>query len=464
MFVTVRLSSALSSESASHKPFAPQLTELQAILSQYIHHPRKRGNYNYYSNYTGDFFDCLFAELRALGSVAPPLSVIACEFDINYQTLWSKQQLWLAASGQGVSGCLDRRGQLRRRLTHAEEKKVAEIIEERIDSGEEKTDFPAVAAIVSSVNPSVSHVSLAFVHDLLCRHDLSARMTPVKKRTARRRNGMTDEELEEAVTEFMCDVHDAFHEFGAPHVFNADEKPLAGAARRVWSAQRKGKPSVPITSVGDPRRCLTGVGTISAAGDLLPALLIKAGKSERGPIFRRLKSDAAGFGHHVRVSRSGWMTGEVMKWYLQHIIHSHTHGSPCALILDNYGAHATDDVQSLATTLNIRLVFMPPNVTKYCQPLDVGVFGPLQRMIDSRWSSSDDLFAYVRHFHNLWRSLDRNLLVRAWSKAATSLSPQDVGENLFVLRPISDVERALHLVDNIMQDFYDDPLVPVHGQ
>jgi hypothetical protein len=453
VYVTVSLTSGSSSESAPCKPFAPQLAELQAILSQYIHHQRKRGNYNYYSNYTGDFFDCLFAELRALGNAAPPLCVVACEFDINYQTLWSKQKLWLAAVGEGVNGCLDRRGQLRRRLTDEEEKKVVAIIEERIDSGEEKTDFPAVASIISSVKPSVTSISLAFVHDLLSRHDLVARMTPVKKRAGRRRNGMTDDELEEAVTEFMCDVHDALRKYGAAHVFNMDEKPLAGAPKWVWSVQRKGKKTQPIKSMGSPRRCLTGVVTVSAFGDVLPAVIIKNSKKENAPSVTQLRKDADDYAHHVVLSPSGWMNSQVMIWFLENIIYAHTHGSHCALILDNYGAHVTDEVIAKAEQLHIHLIMMPPNVTKHCQPLDVGVFGPLQKQMDARWNRNDDLFDYVCHFHDLLMNLDRQLIVRAFSKAATSISPQDVEAHLFVLRPLSDGEEALRFIDEIMNDF-----------
>ena len=56
------------------------------------------------------------------------------------------------------------------------------------------------------------------------------------------------------------------------------------------------------------------------------------------------------------------------------------------------------------------------------------------------------------------------MIVHAFCKAATSLTPQDVEENLFILRPVSDVERALRFVDDILRDFYEGPLVPVNGQ
>ncbi len=91
------------------------------------------------------------------------------------------------------------------------------------------------------------------------------------------------------------------------------------------------------------------------------------------------------------------MNTDVMLWYLKEVVHKHTKNSPCALIMDNYAVHVTDEARQLAERLHIRLIEMPPNMTKYLQPLDVGVFGPLQKMMNGRWKKSDDtLHAFIQ--------------------------------------------------------------------
>ena len=77
----------------------------------------------------------------------------------------------------------------------------------------------------------------------------------------------------------------------------------------------------------------------------------------------------------------------------------------------------------------------------------------MQKQMDARWKGSNDLFAYVNHFHDLISTFDREIIIRAFSKAATSISPQDVEENLFVLRPLSEREEALRAIDDVMADF-----------
>jgi hypothetical protein len=56
-----------------------------------------------------------------------------------------------------------------------------------------------------------------------------------------------------------------------------------------------------------------------------------------------------------------------------------TSGKPILLILDGHGSHETSRILQLAEIHNIIILCLPPHTTHKLQPLDVGVFGPLQR-------------------------------------------------------------------------------------
>ena len=55
-----------------------------------------------------------------------------------------------------------------------------------------------------------------------------------------------------------------------------------------------------------------------------------------------------------------------------------TSGAPILLIYDGHGSHTTDEMRKLAEEHNIELFCLLPHTTHHMQPLDVGVFGPLQ--------------------------------------------------------------------------------------
>lgn len=55
-----------------------------------------------------------------------------------------------------------------------------------------------------------------------------------------------------------------------------------------------------------------------------------------------------------------------------------TSGAPILLIYDGHGSHTTAEMRNLAELHNIELFCLPPHTTHRTQPLDVGIFGPLQ--------------------------------------------------------------------------------------
>lgn len=83
------------------------------------------------------------------------------------------------------------------------------------------------------------------------------------------------------------------------------------------------------------------------------------------------------------VSESGW-TDNVLteQWFKAHFIPQaqarNTSGAPIVLLFDGHNSHITDEMKTTAYESNIFLVCLPPKTTHRLQPLDVGVFGPIQ--------------------------------------------------------------------------------------
>lgn len=61
-------------------------------------------------------------------------------------------------------------------------------------------------------------------------------------------------------------------------------------------------------------------------------------------------------------------------------------GQPILLIYDGHGSHTTDEMRKLAVEHRIELFLLPAHTTHRTQPLDVGVFSPLQQ----RWQERCD--------------------------------------------------------------------------
>lgn len=70
--------------------------------------------------------------------------------------------------------------------------------------------------------------------------------------------------------------------------------------------------------------------------------------------------------------------------------------------MDGYKSHWIPEMKAAAAELSIELISMPPNKTDEIQPLDVGVFGALQKMTDNDWESDNSVSDYLNHFQQSW--------------------------------------------------------------
>ena len=91
----------------------------------------------------------------------------------------------------------------------------------------------------------------------------------------------------------------------------------------------------------------------------------------------------------VGTTENGWTTDRTcFEWFdncfLPQAKARNTSGKPIALIMDNHSSHVTSELRRHAEDNGVHIYTFPSHTTHKLQPLDIGVFGPLQRAWQSR--------------------------------------------------------------------------------
>jgi len=130
------------------------------------------------------------------------------------------------------------------------------------------------------------------------------------------------------------------------------------------------------------------------------------------------------------MSENGWTNDFLCtQWFWDSFIPQakakNTSGAPILLIYDGHGSHTTDEMRKLAEEHNIELFCLLPHTTHRMQPLDVGVFGPLQW----RWQEHCDEVLeitneeirkvdFVKEYMAVWdEAFLPETITKAWKKS-----------------------------------------------
>ena len=97
-------------------------------------------------------------------------------------------------------------------------------------------------------------------------------------------------------------------------------------------------------------------------------------------------------------SKKGWTSRSLGLAWVQHF-HKMTKGSIKAgvyrmLIVDGHGSHISIEFIEFCLTVNIIAYCLPPHSTHLLQPLDVGLFSPLQKAYGKTSGSSCSIRKY----------------------------------------------------------------------
>jgi hypothetical protein len=132
------------------------------------------------------------------------------------------------------------------------------------------------------------------------------------------------------------------------------------------------------------------------------------------------------------ISNKGWMNSAIMLDWLKEIVIPYFNKRAGALLLDDYKAHWTSEVDSLCKLNNIELIHVPPTTTSECQPLDISVMGPFKQIRQSlsndlRWKSIsvlDDRTEAVHRAQKAWDLIKKETIIRGWEQACPPLQGQ----------------------------------------
>ncbi|RHY85137.1 hypothetical protein DYB26_012192 [Aphanomyces astaci] len=145
-----------------------------------------------------------------------------------------------------------------------------------------------------------------------------------------------------------------------------------------------------------PGKTLAEIGQSSKVSDgekhshreKLPKYFILKGTP--GGVIERQELGTYPPGHFYVVQSNAWMDECVCSMYLDEVL------APCVddasmLLVDNLACHVSEASHDKVAETHFSVVEpLPPNSSSRCQPLDVGVMGPLKAMLKTAWLLEED--------------------------------------------------------------------------
>jgi len=169
------------------------------------------------------------------------------------------------------------------------------------------------------------------------------------------------------------------HRLKPEDIFNMDEKGfLLGISAKAKVICRAGRRPPRVTQDGT-REMLTVIECVCAALYMLPSFTIFKGKAHYMGWHTETNDPDAVFVY----SPNGWTDNELGLEWLHHFDRctkdrEGSNSRPRLLILDGYRSHITLEFCQYCLD-HILLLCFPPHATHLLQPLDVGLFAPLQK-------------------------------------------------------------------------------------
>nr|XP_033472895.1 jerky protein homolog-like [Epinephelus lanceolatus] len=176
----------------------------------------------------------------------------------------------------------------------------------------------------------------------------------------------------------------ARYKFEPQSIWNMDETGITTIHKPNKVVARKGFKQVGSLTSAERGTLVTLSCAISATGNSIPPFFIFPRVNFRSHFLLSAPTGSAG-----SANPSGWMKEEHFAEYLQHFV-AHTRCSrekPCLLLLDNHSSHLSVEGLEYAKNNGVVMLSFPPHCSHRLQPLDVSVYGPLKRQINSASSA-----------------------------------------------------------------------------
>ncbi|RHY82174.1 hypothetical protein DYB31_016298 [Aphanomyces astaci] len=189
-----------------------------------------------------------------------------------------------------------------------------------------------------------------------------------------------------------------------------------------WATQQSGQGPEALgardRAPHDPRRRYDfhKVESNLAVGVKLPIMFVVRGKP--GGTIDKKEIPTYPPGHWYAVQENAWMEERVWLTYLDELSNYLLDSS--VLLVDNLECHVSEKAHDKIAEASFSVIEpLPPNSTSKCQPLDVGIMGPLKAMLKTAWlleddeGNGDDLTLLQKHMAIIKRT------IRVWDKIST---------------------------------------------
>lgn len=165
------------------------------------------------------------------------------------------------------------------------------------------------------------------------------------------------------------------HRFLPENIWNMDEKGFSlGFSSRAKVICRAARRNPHVAQDGS-REMLMVLELVSVLGMALPPFVVYKGKGHYMGWHLETDDPNARFAY----SKNGWTDDQLgLAWLCKHFEPKTYTNLPRLLILDGHGSHITWQFCQFALERNIQIICLPAHSTHLLQPLDVGIFGPLQ--------------------------------------------------------------------------------------
>lgn len=163
-------------------------------------------------------------------------------------------------------------------------------------------------------------------------------------------------------------------------IFALDETGTTTVQKPKKVMAEKGQKQLNKVTSAERGTLVTTCCAVSATGNALPPAMVFPRKT-----FKTFMTNGAPTGTLGLAQQTGWMNSELFPEVLKHFIKitSSSKENPSLLILDNHESHLAPAVLNIAKENGVTLLTIPPHTSHRLQPLDVSVFGPLQKFYNA---------------------------------------------------------------------------------
>ena len=198
----------------------------------------------------------------------------------------------------------------------------------------------------------------------------------------------------------------------ASRIFNVDESrfPLSGTNGKLKIITARGAKNV-YRLAPDTKEQVTALGCISAAGDSTKPFVIYPGVRPKFNFEGVQPED-----YDLGTSLNGWISADCFFGWLSNLFFPSVQNKvpfPILLFMDGHASHINLAVSSFCRENNIILYSFPPHASHVIQPLDVTVYGPLNK----QWNAA--LTDFARRYKGLSMSRTHffGVFDAAWKKS-----------------------------------------------